>query len=57
MGQLNYTYTNSGSWTVPAATKYVDYIAVGGGAGGARPGPPYTDWGRVPTAGGATTPI
>ncbi len=55
MGQLNYTYTNSGNWTVPAATKYVDYIAVGGGAGGARPGPPYTDWGRVPTAGGPTT--
>lgn len=51
MGSLNYTYTSNGNFTVPSATKSIQYIAVGGGGGGARP---YEGFGRTPTAGGST---
>ena len=51
MGFLNYTYTSNGTFYVPSDTKSIQYIAVGGGGGGARPGEGF---GRASTAGGST---
>lgn len=53
MGALCYIYTSSGAYYVPSAVKYVTYLGVGGGGGGARPAVP-PNFGRSPTAGGAT---
>ena len=54
MGALCYIYGSSGAYYVPSAVKYVTYLGVGGGGGGARPAVP-PNFGRSPTAGGATT--
>ena len=51
MGQYNSQYTYSSSLTLRADVKYVQYITVGGGGGGARP---FAGAGRVPQSGGDT---
>ena len=51
MAQYNSQYTYSSSLRLRADVKYVQYITVGGGGGGARP---FAGAGRVPQSGGDT---